>query len=158
MHTPPNLWTIYKSDYNSLESEHIILLNYPGEKINLTLESNKKDLFEIRDLYFHSLISNKIEKILIDNYTSKTIKIEFYELNQRNDFSKIKTFDLKKIDNEEFFRLKQNFKEFNVDKNRVFIKFNKTDISKIVLVLDNKYLINQYNLIDNFNNCYVFKK
>ena len=48
MHTPPNLWTIYKSDYNSLESEHIILLNYPGEKINLTLESNKKDLFEIR--------------------------------------------------------------------------------------------------------------
>ena len=157
MHTPPNLWTIYKSDYNSLESEHIILLNYPGEKINLTLESNKKDLFEIRDLYFHSLISNKIEKILIDNYTSKTIKIEFYELNQRNDFSKIKTFDLKKIDNEEFFRLKQNFKEFNVDKNRVFIKFNKTDISKIVLVLDNKYLINQYNLIDNFNNCYVLK-
>ena len=42
MHTPPNLWTIYKSDYNSLESEHIILLNYPGEKINLTLESNKR--------------------------------------------------------------------------------------------------------------------
>ena len=64
---------------------------------------------------------------------------------------------MKKIDNEEFFRLKQNFKEFNVDKNRVFIKFNKTDISKIVLVLDNKYLINQYNLIDNFNNCYVLK-
>ena len=108
-------------------------------------------------MYFHSLISNKIEKILIDNYTSKTIKIEFYELNQKMIFKKIKTFDLKKIDNEEFFRLKQNFKEFNVDKNRVFIKFNKTDISKIVLVLDNKYLINQYNLIDNFNNCYVLK-
>lgn len=156
-HTPPSLWSIFKSDYNNDDSDFIILLNYPGNEINLSLKKNNENLFEIKDVYFQSLISNNIKYLIIKDNFSKSIEIEFYELDMKNKLSKVKTINLVKKNNEKFFELNQNFNEFNVDDNRLFMKIKNVSNSKIKIILENKYLIKNYNLINKYENCYVLK-
>lgn len=158
-HTPQVLWSIYNSNYNDKESKKIILLNYPGNEIAVNLKKEKDNLYEIKDIFFLSLISKRIEYLSIDNPNIHVIQIEIYELKKNNNLSKIKTLKLKKDKNEIKFSLNENLKDLiNNDDNKIFLKFVKNDNSKINLILRNKYMINEYKIIDKYQNCYFLEK
>ena len=157
IHTPPNLWSIYEAKFNNFKSDKKIILNYPGEKIQIDLVSLGNNLFEFKDPYYFSTISKNIKK----NYSKKTeLKIdylEFYKNNYSNNSNLLKKMkfsysDLKKQN------LDINLDEFEIGENRLFIKIISNKVydksSSIKLELENKFNINDYEIIHNYKNCY----
>jgi len=157
IHTPPNLWSIYEAKFNNFKSDKKIILNYPGEKIQIDLVSLGNNLFEFKDPYYFSTISKNIKKI----YSKKTELIidylEFYKNNYSNNSNLLKKMkfsysDLKKQN------LDINLDEFEIGENRLFIKIISNKVydksSSIKLELENKFNINDYEIIHNYKNCY----
>ena len=156
-HTPPNLWSIYEAKFNNYKSDRKIVLNYPGKKIQVNLASLGDNIFEFKDPYYFSTISNNINKI----YSKKTdLKIDYLEF-YKNDY----------LDNSNLIRrsklgygifkehkLQINLEEFEIEENRLFIKiisnkfYGKSSVLK--MELENRLNINDYEIIHNYENCY----
>ena len=156
-HTPQNLWAIYNTNFNDSENDTFVLLNYPGDEINLQLEKSYNGLFEIKDIYFYSTISNKIKFLNINDPDLNLLKIEFYELDKNGLLSKVKSLILKKSKDKKKFQLNLNLDEFNKDEHRLFIKLINNNNSKVNITFQNKFLINEYKILNKFMNCYVLK-
>tara|TARA_B100000965_G_scaffold331217_1_gene295294 strand:+ start:106 stop:834 length:729 start_codon:yes stop_codon:yes gene_type:complete len=156
-HTPPNQWAIYNSNLGNSKNNYIILLNYPGKEINLEIKRNYKDLFEITDIYFFSTIAEKIKFLSLDNKNINNLKIEFYKLDKHNNLTRIKDLQLTKYSYENKFSVNEFLSEFDIIESRLFIKLNKSDLSKLDIIFQNKYLLDQYEILDKHKNCYVLK-
>ena len=157
IHTPPNLWSIYEAKFNNFKSDKKIILNYPGEKIQIDLVSLGNNLFEFKDPYYFSTISKNIKKIYSKKTELKIDYLEFYKNNYSNNSNLLKKMkfsygDLKKQN------LDINLDEFEIEENRLFIKIisnkNYDKSSSIKLELENKFNINDYEIIHNYKNCY----
>ncbi len=156
-HTPQNLWAIYNTNYID-NNDTFILLNYPGKEITLNLDHTSGNFFELKDTYFYSTISTQIKFLYVNNPNLSELKIEFYELDSNNSLQKIKTFNLKKNRNEENFQINQNLNEFNLNEKNLFVKLNNTNFSEIKIIFENKFILNEYKILDQYNNCYVIRK
>ncbi len=156
-HTPPNLWSIYNSNYNNKKNKFIILLNYPGEIIEVNIDKNKDNFFEIPDVYFLSLVTNKILSLVVEEKNPKILEIQFYELDKNNHYIKTKKRILNKKNHKKNFIVNLSLNEFDIEENRLFFKLKK-NYSQVKIILQNKFMIDKYKIIDQFNNCYVLER
>ena len=156
-HTPPNLWSIYEAKFNNYKSDKKIILNYPGKKIQVNLASLGDNIFEFKDPYYFSTISNNINKIYSKKTDLKIDYLEFYKNNYSNNSNLIKKSKLEYKDLSDY-KLEINLKEFEIGEKRLFIKIISNEIydksSEIKLELENKLDINDYEVIHSHKNCY----
>ena len=156
-HTPPNLWSIYEAKFNNYKSDKKIVLNYPGKKIQVDLVSLGNNIFEFKDPYYFSTISNKINKIYSKKTDLKIDYLEFYKNNYSNNSNLIKKSKLGHMDLSDY-KLGINLEEFEIEEKRLFIKIISNEIydksSEIKLELENKLDINDYEVIHSHKNCY----
>ncbi len=156
-HTPPNLWSIYEAKFNNYKSDRKIVLNYPGKKIQVNLASLGDNIFEFKDPYYFSTISNNINKIYSKKTDLKIDYLEFYKNNYSNNSNLIKKSKLEYKDLSDY-KLEINLKEFEIGEKRLFIKIISNEVydksSVIKLELENKLDINDYEVIHSHENCY----
>ena len=156
-HTPPNLWSIYEAKFNNYKSDKKIVLNYPGKKIQVNLASLGNNIFEFKDPYYFSTISNNINKIYSEKTDLKIDYLEFYKNNYSNNSNLIKKSKLEYKDLSDY-KLEINLKEFEIGEKRLFIKIISNEVydksSVIKLELENKLDIKDYEVIHNHENCY----
>ena len=156
-HTPPNLWSIYEAKFNNYKSDKKIVLNYPGKKIQVNLASLGDNIFEFKDPYYFSTISNNINKIYSKKTDLKIDYLEFYKNNYSNNSNLIKKSKLGHMDLSDY-KLGINLEEFEIQEKRLFIKIISNEIydksSEIKLELENKLDINDYEVIHSHKNCY----
>ena len=156
-HTPPNLWSIYEAKFNNYKSDRKIVLNYPGKKIQVNLASLGDNIFEFKDPYYFSTISNNINKIFSKKTDLKIDYLEFYKNNYSNNSNLIKKSKLEHMDLSDY-KLEINLEEFEIEEKRLFIKIISNEIydksSEIKLELENKLDINDYEVIHSHKNCY----
>lgn len=157
VHTPPNLWSIYEAKFNNYKSNKKIVLNYPGKKIQVNLTSLGNNTFELKDPYYLSIITNKINKIYSKKNSLKIDYLEFYKNNYLDNSNLIKKSrpnykDLNK------YNLQINLEELEIGEKRLFIKIISNKIydknSEIKLEFENKLDINDYEIIHSHKNCY----
>ena len=60
IHTPNVNWIMINPKKLNFKSKNLVLLNYPGENINLNYSALVKNTYEVTNLYFYE---DKIEKI-----------------------------------------------------------------------------------------------
>ena len=82
----------------------------------------------------------------------------FYELNRNNNFKKIKTIKLIRNKNERYFSVNQELSQFNLNEKNLFIRLNEDNFSEIKLIFQNRFLIDQFKILNQYKNCYVIKK
>lgn len=156
-HTPPNLWSIYEAKFNNYKSDKKIVLNYPEKKIEVNLVSLGNNIFEFKDPYYFSLISNNISKIYSKKTNLKIDYLEFYKNNHSNNSNLLKKIKLSNKDLNEY-NLQINLEEFDIGEKRLFIKIISNKIydkgAAIKLELENRLDINNYEIIHNYKNCY----
>ena len=115
------------------------------------------NIFEFRDPYYFSTISNVIKKIYSKKTSLKIDYLEFYKNNYSNNSNLIMKSKLSYKDLNEY-KLQINLEEFEIGENRLFIKIISNEVygesSAIKLELENKVDINDYKIIDNHKNCY----
>ena len=157
IHTPPNLWSIYEAKFNNYKSNKKIILNYPGEKIQVDLVSLGNNIFEFKDPYYFSTISNKINKIYSKKTDLKIDYLEFYKNNYLNNSNLLKKSKLS-YGNLKEHNLQVNLEEFEIGENRLFIKIISKESygksSALKVELENRLNINDYEIIHNYENCY----
>ena len=157
IHTPPNLWSIYEAKFNNYKSNKKIILNYPGEKIQVDLVSLGNNIFEFKDPYYFSTISNNINKIYSKKTDLKIDYLEFYKNNYLNNSNLLKKSKLS-YDNLKEHNLQINLEEFEIGENRLFIKIISKESygksSALKVELENRLNINDYEIIHNHENCY----
>ena len=157
IHTPPNLWSIYEAKLNNYKSNKKIVLNYPGEKIQVDLVGLGNNIFEFKDPYYFSTISSNINKIYSKKTDLKIDYLEFYKNNYLNNSNLIRKSKLS-YDNLKEHKLQINLEEFEIGENRLFIKIISNELygksSALKIELENRLNINDYEIIHNYENCY----
>jgi len=158
IHTPQNNWSIYETSSQNIDSQKMILLNYPGKEINIGLSHFKNNFYELIKPDFYQIISNSIKSLKIQNFEKSNINISFYIKNELNIFKKLKTLNIQKEEGTDNFIINQIFDDLDMNDNRVFIKID--DLKKtynLSIKLDNKYDITNYKILDQYKNCYFVK-
>lgn len=166
IHTPNLSWAIIEPRAINNYSDYKILLNYPGEMINLKFNIIEENIYQIQKLNFYRNKTDKIEKLEIKfkkNFKlNKNLKVELYMDTISHDKKKIKTYN-------NFFLTNSNKIVFNLDLDLQDTKYenesitfkiinlNKNKIEKIKFVSLNKYNIKDYEIIDNYDRCYLIK-
>ena len=157
---PSSYWSIFDTSQSISDSE-IFFLNYPEK-------------FEMKFIPFDNLTFRNTNQV---QTSSGIISIRFTidgEINLNSEISIYKkTYENKKIIHkfrvdEVFFNQKEffiniNSKELNSSLDRLFIKFsngtnNLEKIKKIDLLLKNKFNLDNYNLIEQYERCFYVKK
>lgn len=157
VHVPLNDWAIINTQNINKKSGEIIFLNYPGSKIKIYLDKKRDNIFEFKDVQFYSNKFKSISNLKIKSEESlnKDIFVEIYTLSK----SLVKT-NLKKISlkNKRDLGINLSFEDIDLNEKRLLFKFhNLTKNVDISLILDNKYDLNSYEIINGFENCYYVK-
>ena len=165
IHTPNVSWVITNPKKINTNSKNIILLNYPGDVINLRHTTLSKNTFEIKNFYFyHDKI--KIINSIILFFKSENKQNYSLELSSISKLGKRKL--IKKIDrgnnlSEKVYKYNVNLKLKNIsfEELNLIIKINNLDnvkIDKIEIQAKNKINIEDFKLIDQYEKCYLIKK
>ena len=165
IHTPNVNWIMINPKKLNFKSKNLVLLNYPGENINLNYSALVKNTYEVTNLYFYE---DKIEKIdeIIFHFREK-IKQDFSlelfsnsKLNRKKLLKKITTGNI--ISEYQYkFNLNLNLEKIGFKENSLMFKIdnpNDVPIKKIKIRAKNIININDFELIDNYQKCYVLKK
>jgi hypothetical protein len=158
-HTPQVNWSITNTANINKVAKEKILLNYPGKDINRNLEKINNNLFEFTDLFFFSNNFYQIKKIIINNNFYNDLKLIIYTKNKLNYKKIIKTVNInsESIDN---FYIK--FDEIDLDETKLYFEVQRDKIIsknniEINLVLENRYIFDEAQVIEKFKNCYYIK-
>ena len=155
VHTPPTKWAIYDVKAQNEDSSKLIILNYPGNEIDLKLNYFKKNFYELNDPYFYSIIANSIKSLEIQGSKKTNIDITFYLKDRSNNFEKLKTLSVKKNSNTNEYIINQSFDDFKIDELRFFLKIDGLEkSSKLIVKLENKYDLKNFKILDKYQNCY----
>ena len=167
IHTPPVNWAIVNTKIIDNNSKKLILLNYPGPEIKIDLKKINNNLYEFNDPKFFSDKFDKIKSIEINNNSKNFEKIKWKAnilttdkfRNKRN----IKTFNIETFLGENSnIMLDIFFENLNFDENKLYFKIENKNISKfedlqLSIVLKNKYILENFQIINNVDNCYYIK-
>lgn len=160
---PGSLWSIYDNKLGESDGSDIIFLNYSNlielnfKKKNKTYQTINKNEYvgEISKIIFNI----KNEKIRLDN------NILIYTLNAKGNKNLIYKkkfsgyFNKKEITN-----INHKTDKFNSEKYPIYIEIEDlqnellNNISSISLILKNKYILNDYKIIEQKDNCYYVNK
>ena len=166
VHTPSVSWAIFDPNKVNLESNNIILLNYPGKNFEMHYSKESKDTFNIINLGNHEARINKINKIIISinkNDINENISLDLYSQLKFGKRDFIKKFDksYKISDNQLQFDINLKITEIFPENNNISFKvknLNNAQIEKIQILAENKFDISNFELVDNYKKCFLIKK
>ena len=165
VHTPSVNWAIINTKNINKSSKKLILLNYPGSELKINLKKINNNLFELSDAYFFSKDKfSKIESVEIlnnsNNFKKINWKLDLLTIDKYGNKKIVKGFNINNILTE---RIKINLdvlnKNLNLNEKKLLFKIknkNSTQIEnlQIYLILKNKYILEDFQIIDKINNCY----
>ena len=168
VHTPQVNWAIINTKIINKNSEKLIFLNYPGSKIEINLVKISNHLFEFKDVEFYSNKFDKIESIEIinnsKNFEKINWKIDILTIDKSRNKKKIRTFDIKNfLDENKKNELNIFFENLNfADEEKYYFVIKNKNISEfkdlqLKIVLKNKYILENFQIIDEINNCYYVR-
>lgn len=165
IHTPNVSWAITSPKNINKKSKNLILLNYPGDHLILKYSILKKNIFLIKNLYFYDDKINEISEFIIffkEKFDEK-LSLNIYSVSKLKKEKLLKKLDSgnKISDNKYQFNLNLKIhKIINAEDNlKIVIKSpNDLEIQKIEIKAKNKIILNNFQLIDNFEKCYLVKK
>tara|TARA_B100000767_G_C19695791_1_gene506088 strand:- start:77 stop:802 length:726 start_codon:yes stop_codon:yes gene_type:complete len=165
IHTPSLNWVTINPRTINDYSEYKILLNYPGEKIDLKFNSIGNNVYQIFRLNFYKDKTDSINKLELsfknDFQSNNNLKIDLYA-DSIIKSKKIKSFydySIKKNNIIEY-KLDIDIKKTEYENESLIFKIknlgpNIIDEAKFISI--NKYKINEYSMLDNYKNCYLIK-
>ena len=165
VHTPNVNWAIINTKNINKSSKKLILLNYPGSELKINLNKINNSLFELSDAYFFSKDKfSKIESIEIlnnsNNFKKINWKLDLLTIDKYGNKKILKEFNIKSILTESLkIKLDILNKNINLNEKKLLFKIknkNSTQIEnlQIYLILKNKYILEDFQIIDKINNCY----
>ena len=159
VHTPQVNWAIINTNNINKIAKEKILLNYPGESININLEKINNSLFEFTDLFFFSNNFEELKKIIIINNPNNTLNLTIYTKDKLNLKKIIKTinYDPKLIN-----MLNIRFDEIDLNETKLYFeisndKFISENNKQIKVTLENKFKFKKSEIIEKYENCYYIK-
>ncbi|MDC0396078.1 hypothetical protein OAM18_03735 [Candidatus Pelagibacter sp.] len=165
-HTPNVSWAIIDPKKIKLPSNEIILLNYPGKNISLnhTREANNK--FYINNLHFYSDKINKIDRIILSfksNFNNNDMTLDLYSGVGFEEKTLLKTLNhIYKISKNEYqIDVNLNVDKISLRDSRLSFEINNLknyEIQKIVIKAKNKFDVSNYEIIDNYDKCFLIRK
>ena len=167
IHTPQVNWAIINTKMFNTNQKKFILLNYPGPeyKINLIMVNN--NIFEPKDIEFFHDKFDKIESIEILNNSKNSKKIN-WKLNvisadKPGNEKIIKVFNIENsLDESLKIKLDILNENLNLDKKKLYFEIKNNSTSKIEglqinLIMRNKYILEEFQIIDKIENCYYIQ-
>ena len=165
VHTPNVNWAIINTKNINKSSKKLILLNYPGSELKINLKKINNSLFELSDAYFFSKDKfSKIESIEIlnnsNNFKKINWKLDLLTIDKYGNKKIVKGFNIKNIFTESLkIKLDILNKNLNLNEKKLLFRIknkNSTQIEnlQIYLILKNKYILEDFQIIDKINNCY----
>lgn len=165
IHTPNVNWIMMNPKKLNFNSKNLILLNYPGENINLNYSILFNNTYEVTNLYFYEDKIDQIDNITF--YFRKKIKQDFSlqlfsnsKLNHKKLLKKITNGNII-TENKYKFNLNLNLEKIGLKENSLIFKIdnpNNVPIKEIKISAKNKININDFRLIDHYQKCYVLEK
>ena len=167
IHTPRVNWAIINTKIINKNSKKFILLNYPGPKYKINLSMINNNIFEPKDIEFFRDKFDEIEsfEILNNSINSKKInwKLEVVLTDRSRNEKIIKEFNIKDF-LVESLKIKLNIlnENLNLDKKKLYFKIKNINISEIEdlqisLIMRNKYILKNFQIIDKIGNCYYIR-
>ena len=174
IHTPNVNWAMINTKIINKNSNKFILLNYPGSEFKINLKKINNNLFEPNDMEFYHDKFNKIKSLEIINKSQISQNISWKldvvtteGIGSAIDKSKkekiIKEFNIENLLNENLIiKLDILNKNLNLDENKIFFKIknkntNRTEDLQIRLIMTNKYILEDFQIIDKIDNCYYIE-
>ena len=158
-HVPQNSWAILNTKKIGQTTNKLIFLNYPGPQYEMNLNKSNKGIYELKDVEFIAQNFEAISKIKISDYanlTNKKIKLKILTVDKSLNKKIIKTIELKKNKKES---LNLIFKNLNLSESKLFFELhNSNEVKNINITLQNKYDLNNFKIINKFENCYLVEK
>jgi len=165
VHTPNVNWAIINTKNINKSSKKLILLNYPGPELKIKLKKINNSLFELDNTYFFFRDKfSKIESIEIlnnsNNFKKINWKLDLLTIDKYGNKKLVKGFNIKNILTESLIiKLDILTKNLNLGEKKLLFKIknkNSTQTEKlqIHLILKNKYILENFQIIDKINNCY----
>ena len=165
VHTPPVEWSILEPSKLNKYSNDIILLNYPGEIINLNYQKKNGNIFEIGNLSFFVNKIEKINSILVS--FNKSINLDNVEIDLLSEINfgernLIKKFNQsQQIEKDEIeFKINLNINDLYPKNSNIVFKINNINneyISKVKILARNKYILENFYIVDNHTNCFLLR-
>ena len=167
IHTPQVNWAMINTNIINKNSKKLIFLNYPGPEISIGLKKINSNLFEFENAEFFSNKFDKIESIEIvnnsKNFEKIDWKIDIITIDQSRNKKNIKAFDIETFLGESVkIKLDIFFENLNLMGEKLYFKIKNRNISKfenlqLKIVLKNKYILENFQIIDKIDNCYYIK-
>ena len=164
IHTPNVSWSIINPKYIGSNSKHLILLNYPGYTLRLGYTDLSNNTFEIKNLYFYKDKINSINNIIFHfkEKTDNDFSLELFS------FSKLRKKKLiqevlkgRKISEKEYkFYVNLKINEIDPNTNNLVFKIQNLDgveVTKVTIEAENKININDFELIDQYEKCFLLR-
>ena len=165
VHTPPVEWSIFEPSKLNKYSTDTILLNYPGEIINLNYQKKNDNIFEISNLGFFINKIEKIDSILISLNQSINLDNVGIDLLSEINFGKrnlIKNFNRPQQTNKDEikFEINLNINDLYSKNSNIAFKINNIDnkyISGVKILAKNKFILKNFNIVNNHTNCFLIR-
>ena len=167
IHTPNVNWMIINTEIINKNSKKLILLNYPGSEIRVNLNKINNNLFELKEAYFFFDKFNKIKSIEIlnnsGNFKKINWKLDVVTIDRSGNEKIVKEFNIKNFLGESLkIKLDILNENLNLDKKKLYFKIKNKSTSKIEdlqinLIMRNKYILEEFQIIDKIENCYYIQ-
>ena len=167
IHTPRVNWAMVNTNIINKNSKKLIFLNYPGPEISIGLKKINSNLFEFKDAEFFSNKFDKIESIEIvnnsKNFEKINWKIDIVTIDKSRNKKNIKAFDIETFLGKSVkIKLDVFFENLNLAQEKFYFKIKNRNISKfgnlqLKIVLKNKYILENFQIIDSIDNCYYVR-
>ena len=168
IHTPNVNWAIINTKIIDKNSKEFILLNYPGPEYKISLKMINNNIFEPNDIIFFHDKFDKIESIEILNNSRDLKKINWkldvVSIDRSGNEKIVKKFNIENsLDESLKIKLDILNENLNLDEKKLYFKIKNKNISKIDnlqmhLILKNKFILENFQIIDKINNCYYIKR
>ena len=164
IHTPAVNWAIINTKKINQNSNKLIFLNYPGSNSTIKLKKISNNLFELVDAYFLKDKFSRIDnvKMLNSSINSKKLKwtVNVFTVDKLKIKKNIKTLKTNKNSD---VKLKINLDMNLDDEQKLYFKVvNEDNINlddlQLKVVLKNKYILENFQIINKHDNCYYVKQ
>lgn len=165
VHTPPVEWSIFEPSKLNKYSNETILLNYPGEIINMNYQKKNGDIFEISNLSFYVNKIEKIDSFLISLNKSISLddveidllsEINFGKRNLIKNFNRFQQIDKNKIK----FEINLSINDLYPKNSNIVFRINNINnkfISEVKIFARNKFILENFKILNNHTNCFLIR-
>jgi len=166
LHVPNVTWAIFNPKKINKKSKDYIFLNYPGEKILIKLNEINKTFYKFNELYFYLDKVDKIESLqitLLNKEKTDQVNLEIYSKEQFKEKNLLYNFKIHNQISEDKIEFLLNIDLKNLYRKQVPVYFKlknieNNKIKKLSLIGNNKFLLKNFKIINQYKNCYYTKK